>query len=177
MSKRLLNKNSPIGLDSIVQQDYYILSAWNCNPEPEYLAMTTATQTRSTTLTHGTCRLIPACALPLPQAIDAGEAMLTLYPTNGKPASYLVQRLADPDGGTVGFRLTRLAAYIVDRKVYDIDVTPGYGWQCDCPDAQYHGHACKHVRALRAALAHAGLVAAPPQRQGPVPPVCAFDDP
>jgi hypothetical protein len=118
--------------------------------------------------THGTCRLIPACNLPLPAALDAGEAMLSILPEVGEPTSYTVLRLSDPDGRTVGFRLTRLAAFIVDRRLYDIDVTPGYGWQCDCPDAQFRSWECKHVHALRAALTRAGITIAAPNRQEPV---------
>jgi hypothetical protein len=140
----------------------------------------TATRTRKPAReTHGTCRLIPACNLPLPAALDAGEAMLSIIPERGEPTNYLVQRLSDPDGETVGFRLTRLAAFIVDRKVYDIDVTPGYGWQCDCPDAQFQNRECKHCKSLRACLTrHSILVPAPKRQQAapkpeakPLPPV------
>ncbi len=138
----------------------------------------TATKTRKPAReTHGTCRLVPACNLPLPAALDAGEALLSIIPERGEPTSYTVLRLSDPDGQTVGFRLTRLAAFIVDRKVYDIDVTPGYGWQCDCPDAQFQNRECKHVRSLRAALAAAGITLPAPKRQQPAPCVVEFDDP
>lgn len=121
--------------------------------------------------THGTCRLSPACNLPLPQALDAGEAMLTLTPERGNPTSYQVQRLSDPYGATVGFRLMKLTWYIVDRKVYDIDVIPGYGWQCDCPDAEFQGRECKHVRSLRAALSKEGIEVVKLQRQHVAEPV------
>jgi hypothetical protein len=128
----------------------------------------TATRTRKPAReTHGTCRLIPACHLPLSAALDAGEAMLSIIPEHGEPTNYTVLRLSDPDGRPVGFRLTRLAAFIVDRKLYDIDVTPGYGWQCDCPDAQFRSRECKHVHALRAALTRAGITIAAPKRQEP----------
>ncbi len=127
--------------------------------------------------THGTCRLTPACNRTLADALDAGEALLTIYPERGEPTNYTVLRLSDRDGCTVGFRLTRLAAYIVDRKLYDIDVTPGYGWQCDCPDAQFQNRECKHVRSLRAALAVAGISIPAPKRQQPAPCVVEFDDP
>jgi hypothetical protein len=36
-----------------------------------------------------------------------------------------VQRLTDPDGETVGFRMMKLTDYIVDRELYDIDITLG----------------------------------------------------
>jgi hypothetical protein len=116
--------------------------------------------------THGTCWLIPACNLPLSEALDAGEAMLTIIPERGEPTSYTVLRLADEGGRTLGFRLTRLAAYIVDRKLYDIDVTGGYGWCCDCADAQFRGNGtCKHTRSLMAALAKNGISVATPKAQ------------
>jgi hypothetical protein len=121
--------------------------------------------------THGVCRLCPACNLTLPQALDTGEAVLSITPERGSPTNYIVQRLADPDGATVGFRLMKLAWYIVDRKVYDIDVTPSYGWQCDCPDAEFQGRECKHVHALRAALAKEGIEVATPKRQQVAQPV------
>jgi hypothetical protein len=132
--------------------------------------MTTATLPRTrkpARETHGTCRLIPACNLPLPAALDAGEAMLSIIPEHGEPTNYLVQRLADPDGQTVGFRLLRLAAYIVDRKLYDIDVTGGFGLRCDCPDCEFRSRECKHIRSLRAALAAAGITIPAPKRQQP----------
>jgi hypothetical protein len=77
----------------------------------------------------------------------------------------MVQRLSDPDGETVGFRLMRLTDYIVDRKVYDIDVCCGKDWLCDCPDAQFQNRECKHVRALRAALASNGITLNAPKPQ------------
>ncbi len=142
--------------------------------------MTTATnapQSTQTTARHGTCRLIPTGNLSLADALESGDAMLAIYPERGEAANYTVQRLADADGRTVGFRLTRLAWYIVDRKLYDIDVTPGFGWRCDCPDAQYRSHECKHVRSLRAALAQAGIDVPQPQRQEPAADPMEFDDP
>jgi hypothetical protein len=80
--------------------------------------MTTTTRTRKPAReTHGTCRLIPACDLPLPEALDAGEAMLTIHPDRKDvPATgYTVRRLADKEGRTLGFRLIRLAEFIIDR--------------------------------------------------------------
>jgi hypothetical protein len=140
--------------------------------------MTTATKTRKQAReTHGSCRIIPACNLPLPQALDAGEALLTIAPERGAPTNYTVQRLADDDGRALGFRLTRLTDYIVDRKVYDIDVCQGFGWTCDCPDAQFRSRECKHVRALRAALAKCGQLPPAPQRQQPVLDDGDFQDP
>ncbi|MHB1426706.1 MAG: hypothetical protein ACYC3I_26405 [Gemmataceae bacterium] len=85
----------------------------------------TATRTRkSARVTHGKCFLRSAGNRTLTQALDSDGALLTLHTDKGA-TNYTVQRLTDPDGATVGFRLTRLTAYIVDRKVYDIDVTLG----------------------------------------------------
>jgi hypothetical protein len=97
--------------------------------------------------------------------------MLSILPERGEPTNYTVLRLADEDGRTVGFRLTRLAAFIVDRKVYDIDITLGYSWPCDCPDAQFQNRECKHVHALRASLTAAGISIPAPMRREPAPQV------
>jgi hypothetical protein len=102
--------------------------------------------------THGVCFLKATGSLTLEQALDRGEALLTIH--TERATNYLVLRLTDPDGDTVGYRMVKLADFIVDRKVYDIDVTMGYGWQCDCPDAVYQSRECKHCRSLRAALTH-----------------------
>lgn len=118
--------------------------------------MTTATR-KPARETHGTCRLTAACPLALPAALDAGEALLIITPERGDPTTYTVLRLADKDGRTVGYRLTRLAWFVVDRKVYDIDLAGGFGPSCDCPDAQFRSRECKHVRCLLAALKHAGV--------------------
>jgi hypothetical protein len=115
--------------------------------------------------THGTCYLKATGNLTLAQALDSGDALLTIH--SDRCTNYLVQRLTDPDGETVGYRMMKLTDYIIDRKVYDIDITPGYGWQCDCPDALYQNRECKHVRALRAALASNGITVAAPKRQQP----------
>jgi hypothetical protein len=143
--------------------------------------MQTTTRTRKPAReTHGTCRLIPACNLPLADALNAGEATLTIIPDRSDlpVSSYTVQRLADKEGRTLGFRLTRLAEYIVDSKIYDIDVATSYGWLCDCPDAQFQNRECKHCRSLRACLKAAGVeVSAPKPVPAPVPTVCTFDDP
>jgi hypothetical protein len=55
--------------------------------------------------------------------------MLTITPDRSDlpVSSYTVLRLTDKEGRALGFRLTRLAEYIVDRKTYDIDVSTSYG--------------------------------------------------
>ncbi len=127
------------------------------------MTVTATRKTRKPALeAHGTCYLKATGNLALEQALDSGNALLTVH--TERCTNYLVQRLTDPDGETVGFRLMKLTDYIVDRKVYDIDVNPGYGWQCDCPDALYQNRECKHVRALRAALASNGNMVAAPKK-------------
>jgi hypothetical protein len=113
--------------------------------------------------THGTCRLL------YPESLDTGDALLVIYPERGQPTSYTVLRLADKNGPTLGFRLTRLADYLVDRKVYDVDISQPWGWTCDCPDAQFRSRECKHVRALRCALKAAGVSATQKPEPQPQP--------
>jgi hypothetical protein len=51
----------------------------------------------------------------------------------------------------VGYRLLKANA-----TMYDVGTTAPHGWTCDCPDATFHPErpgGCKHVSALRAALA------------------------
>jgi hypothetical protein len=114
--------------------------------------------------THGTCYLKPTGNLTLEQALDSGDALLTIHAD--RCTNYTVLRLADPDGETVGFRMMKLTAFIVDRKVYDLDVT-GKDWVCDCPDATFQNRACKHARALRAALASNGIIVITPKKPEP----------
>ena len=55
----------------------------------------------------------------------------------------------------VGYRLLK-----ADGTMYDVGTAGAHGWTCDCPDATYHPErpgGCKHVQALRAALAALAL--------------------
>ncbi|SRR5579883_824338 len=139
--------------------------------------MATVTKSRSPRKpareTHGKCFLKACGNLTLQQALDAGEALLTIHAE--RCTNYVVQRLSDPDGETVGFRMLKLTEYIVDRKLYDIDVCCGKDWLCDCPDAQFQSRECKHVRALRAALASNGIVIAAPRKPEAKPLGCCFN--
>jgi hypothetical protein len=110
--------------------------------------------------THGTCYLKATGNLTLQQALDSGDALLTIH--TERCTNYTVQRLADPDGETVGFRLIKLTDYIVDRQIYDIELA-GKELRCDCPDATFQERCCKHARALRAALAGNGINLNAPQ--------------
>jgi hypothetical protein len=52
-----------------------------------------------------------------------------------------------------GFRLFSWDGPGSEIKVYDICTTEPWGWTCDCPDCTYRQRECKHLRALKAALA------------------------
>ena len=129
--------------------------------------MTTMTATRKPRKpareTHGTRYLKATGKLMLEQALDSGNSLLSVH--TERSTNYVVQRLSDPDGETVGFRMMKLTDFIVDRKVHDIDVCCGKDWLCDCPDAQFQSRECKHVRALRAALASNGITVSTPKLQ------------
>src|SRR6516165_561660 len=92
---------------------------------------------------HGKCFLKPTGNLTLQQALESGDALLTIH--TERCTNYTVQRLADPDGETVGFRLVKLTDYIVDRQIYDIELA-GKELRCDCPDATFQNRECKHAR-------------------------------
>jgi hypothetical protein len=84
----------------------------------------------------GTCKWV----LPI------GETGTGVLAING--TDYTVTVLRNQDRVT-GYRLQKL-----DGTVYDIDAGREQ-WGCDCPDATYRERQCKHVKALRAALAAA----------------------
>jgi hypothetical protein len=76
---------------------------------------------------------------------DVGTGVLAI-----NRQEYVVTILRGRDD-VVGYRLTKPA----DGMQYDIDAT-GTPWRCDCPDAVFQPErpgGCKHVAALRAALA------------------------
>src|SRR5690349_14876320 len=96
--------------------------------------MATATNSRSRVKpAAGSCRW-----LTKPNAEQAGGILAI----NG--TAYEVLPLYD---GTalVGYRLLK-----ADGRMYDL---PADLSRCDCPDATYRERECKHVKALRAALA------------------------
>jgi hypothetical protein len=128
----------------------------------------TKTKTRKASQTTGTCKLIATGGLSLADALDSGNALLAIYPEKGEASSYTVERLGDK-GRVTGYRLTRLAEYIVDRKTYDVCVTEPWGWTCDCPDAQFRSRECKHARSLRAALNAAGITSTQKPEPQPQP--------
>ena len=109
---------------------------------------------------RGTCYLKATGNRTLEQALDSGDALLTIH--TERCTNYTVQRLTDPDGETVGFRLIKLTDYIVDRQIYDLELA-GKELRCDCPDATFQSRECKHAKALRAALAGNGINLNAPQ--------------
>lgn len=96
---------------------------------------------------------------------------ISITNANGNTTEYDLGAFLDNDGTIHGFGLAK-----DDDEVYAIDVTPGYGWQCDCPDAQFRGRECKHCKAVRAALKQVGIEVATPKRQQPAPQPVELDD-
>ena len=79
--------------------------------------------------------------------VSIGEADTGVLAING--TSYTVTVLRDPNG-IVGYRMVK-----ADGTAYDLCTTEEH-WSCDCPDATFQPErpgGCKHVAALRAALA------------------------
>lgn len=70
----------------------------------------------------------------------------------------------------VGFGLAK-----DDDEVYAIDASQSYGWTCDCGDCQFRARECKHIKAVRAALASAGITI--PAVRPAAPQSNDFDDP
>ena len=81
---------------------------------------------------------------------------------NNETTEYDIGAFTDNDGAIQGFGLAK-----DDDEVYSIDTTTGFGWVCDCADCQFRDRECKHIKAVRAALAHAGITVPAPKRQEP----------
>ena len=81
---------------------------------------------------------------------------------NHETTEYDLGAFTDKDGAIQGFGLAK-----DDDEVYAIDTTAGFGWVCDCADCQFRNRECKHIKAVRAALAHAGITVPTPKRQQP----------
>jgi hypothetical protein len=79
---------------------------------------------------------------------------------NHETTEYDIGAFTDRDGIVQGFGLAK-----DDDEVYAIDTTAGFGWVCDCADCQFRNRECKHIKAVRAALAHAGITVPAPKRQ------------
>jgi hypothetical protein len=89
---------------------------------------------------------------------------LSITNANGKTEEYDIHAFIDGDGVVQGYGLAK-----DDDEIHSIDVTAGFGWTCDCPDHQFRNRECKHIKAVRAALAKCGQMPAAPQRQQPTP--------
>ena len=81
---------------------------------------------------------------------------------NNETTEYDIGAFTSKDGALQGFGLAKN-----DDEVYSIDATSGFGWVCDCADCQFRNRECKHIKAVRAALAHAGIAVPAPKRPEP----------
>ena len=81
---------------------------------------------------------------------------------NNETTEYDIGAFTDNDGTIQGFGLAK-----DDDEVYALDTTSGFGWVCDGADCQLRNRECKHIKAVRAALAHAGISVPTPKRQEP----------
>ncbi len=84
----------------------------------------------------GTCRLTQ----------NGTWLWLTLTTSPGQTWTYQVEQI----GGDY------LLSYLdEDHKGHQYRITTGWrdgAWRCNCPDSQHRNRACKHARALKAAL-------------------------
>jgi hypothetical protein len=106
---------------------------------------------------------------PAPAKPVSGTWRWAVQPTSTHPGclvinttSYMVEELLDALC-LVGYRLKKH-----DGTTYDIDIGQS-PWACECGDYQYRranrdAKGCKHVAALRAALAAIGALPQEPQR-------------
>jgi hypothetical protein len=69
---------------------------------------------------------------------------------NGETREYDFRAFLE-GGKVVGFGLAK-----DDDEIYSIGITR-YGWECDCPDANWNNRECKHAKAVRAALSRLGI--------------------
>jgi hypothetical protein len=88
---------------------------------------------------------------------------LAITNASGVVTEYDVHAFLDGD------RLTGFGLAKNDDAIYCIDVSGSWGWTCDCADCQFRSRECKHIRGLRAALAHAGINVPVPPRPAPEP--------
>ena len=81
---------------------------------------------------------------------------------NNETTEYDIGAFTDNDGAIQGFGLAK-----DDDEVYAIDTTARFGWTCDCADCQFRNGECRHIKAVLAALAHAGITVPAPKRPEP----------
>jgi hypothetical protein len=87
---------------------------------------------------------------------------IALTNANNEITEYDIGAFTDNDGAIQGFGLAK-----DDDEVYSIDTASGFGWVCDCADCQFRNRECKHIKAVRTALAHAGIAVPAPKHQEP----------
>jgi hypothetical protein len=85
---------------------------------------------------------------------------ISITNANHETTEYDIGAFTDNDGALQGFGLAK-----DDDEVYSIDTTTGFGWTCDCADCQFRNRECKHIKAVRAAHAHAGITVPALKRQ------------
>ena len=79
---------------------------------------------------------------------------------NHETTEYDIGAFTETGGAIQGFGLAK-----DDDEIYSIDTTAGFGWVCDCADYQFRNRECKHIKAIRAALAQAGITVPALKRQ------------
>lgn len=87
-----------------------------------------------------------------PLVIGKQSGRISITNANNQTTEYDLGAFTDKDGAIRGFGLAKN-----DDEVYAIDTTGGFGWVCDCADCQFRNRECKHIKAVHAALAHAGI--------------------
>jgi hypothetical protein len=76
---------------------------------------------------------------------------LAITNANGQTTEYDVTAHQD------GERITGFGLAKDNGEMYSIDAGRWYGWTCDCGDFQFRNRECKHIKAVRSALAAAGI--------------------
>jgi hypothetical protein len=93
---------------------------------------------------------------PSQARLDDGDAILQITVAGKEPGFYHVE--TNRDGDKVrGYRLIKIDA-LEKAATYDVELHDDGSLTCDCPDATNVDRpgGCKHVKALRAALAACG---------------------
>jgi hypothetical protein len=93
-----------------------------------------------------------------PLVIGKTLGRIAITNANNETTEYDIGAFTDNDGALQGFGLAK-----DDDEVYSIDTTAGFGWTCDCADCQFRSRECKHIKAVRAALAKAGITVPAPK--------------
>jgi len=108
---------------------------------------------------HGTCRWVAGWRSSLDALLNGSGAVLSITSVTGRgPVTneYMVTPKLDSKGlaGWSMIRTDTLADEAAELIGYDMDAELT---TCSCPDHQYRGCQCKHLRALRAALKSLGI--------------------